>query len=87
MNWLEISRFFTVIASLAITFGVYVQSYKIWKTKSAGDFTFILIIALVFNEVAWLNYGIALREWPIILISSLNIPGIVATAIGYIKYK
>ncbi len=87
MDYLEISRIFTVIASVAVTVGVYVQAYKIWRTKSAKDFTWVIIIALILNEIAWLNYGLALSEWPIILISSVNIPGIIFTFIGFVKYR
>jgi len=87
MNWLEISRIITIFASIGITIGIYTQVIKIFKTKSANDFTIVLIGALVFNELAWLNYGLALHEWPIILIAACNLPGIFLTFFGYIKYR
>lgn len=87
MNWLEISRIITVIASVSITIGIYAQAIKIFKTKSASDFTPILLFATIFNELAWLNYGLSLHEWPIILVTSCNVPGVIGMIWGYVKYK
>jgi MtN3 and saliva related transmembrane protein len=87
MTYLEFSRILTFVGSISITFGAYSQAYKIWRTKSAKDFTPVLIIALVIAELVWLNYGIVLKEWPIITLEALNIPGIFATAILFIKYR
>jgi MtN3 and saliva related transmembrane protein len=85
--YLEVSRIITVLASIFISFGLYTQAIKIWRTKSAKDFTLIIVLALIFNEAAWLNYGLALWEWPIILLGSVNIPAAIAAGIGYFKYR
>jgi MtN3 and saliva related transmembrane protein len=87
MSYLEFSRILTLVGSLTITIGVYSQAYKIWQTKSAKDFTPYLIIGIVFTEFVWLNYGIVIREWPIITLETLNIPGVILAAIFYIKYR
>lgn len=87
MNWVEFSRIITVIASFAITAGLYRQGFMIWKTRSAGDFSMLLVIALVFNELAWLNYGITIIEWPIMLVALLNIPAVAMATIGYFKFN
>jgi len=87
MNYLEISRIVALIASVFITIGLYHQAFKIWKTKSAKDFTWTIIIALLLNELAWLNYGFALVEWPIIVIAFANVPAVIIASIGYFKYK
>ena len=87
MSWLELSRVLTLIASITITVGLYGQTIKIWKTRSASDFTATLIAALVFNELAWLNYGFALKEWPIIVIGLVNIPVVLVAAAGFLKYR
>lgn len=86
-NYLAISRIITVIASVAITYGLYDQAIRIFKIKSAKDFTWTIIFALLLNELAWLNYGFALFEWPIILVGIVNIPAIIIIIIGYYKYK
>lgn len=86
MDYLEISRILTILASALITIGLYAQVIKIWTTKSAEDFSLILLIALFVNEVVWLNYGFALNEWPIILVGLLNIPAVIIAVIGFFKY-
>ncbi|OQB05702.1 MAG: MtN3/saliva family protein [bacterium ADurb.Bin212] len=86
MDYLELSRLFTIVASIVITLGLYRQIVKIWKTKSAKDFSLLLIVALFINEIAWLNYGLALGEWPIIFIGVINIPAIVMAFYGFLKY-
>lgn len=87
MDYVNFSRIFTVIASISIIIGLYTQAFKIWRTKSAKDFTWVIIFALLFNELAWLNYGIALFEWPIIIIGLANIPAVIIALIGFIKYR
>lgn len=87
MDRLELSRFITVIASIAITLGLYDQAVKIWRTRSVKDFTLTLVAALVFNEAAWLNYGLALQEWPIIAVGCANLPAVIIASIGFLKYR
>jgi uncharacterized protein with PQ loop repeat len=74
-------------ASILITVGLYDQSLKIWRTRSAKDFTASIVLALLFNEAAWLNYGCSLKEWPVILIAALNIPAALIAAVGYLKFR
>ena len=86
MSWLAISRALAAGASLFITVGLWSQALKVWRTRSAKDFTSVIIMSLLFSELAWLNYGITLNEWPIILIGSLCLPADILLVIGYIKY-
>ena len=85
-NYVEISRILTLFGSAGVVFGLYHQVYKIYKTKSAKDISVLMISALILSESVWLNYGIALGEWPIILLGCLNYPGLILLAIGYAKY-
>ncbi|MBV9467731.1 MAG: hypothetical protein JOZ57_00630 [Abitibacteriaceae bacterium] len=87
MNHVELSRILALITSLAITFGLYDQTVKIWKTKSAKDISFSLVAALTLNELAWLYYGLMINEWPIILLSLLNLPAALIGAVGYWRYR
>jgi len=87
MDYLHVSRIITFIASIAITYGLYDQALKIWRTKSAKDFTWSIVVALLFNECAWLNYGFSLMEWPIITIGILNVPAAIIAGIGFLKYR
>lgn len=87
MNYLEVSRIVTLLASIFMTFGLYAQAIKIWRTKSAKDFTVTIIAAIIVNEIVWLNYGFVLWEWPIITLGCLNIPAAVIAGYGFIKYR
>lgn len=87
MMYIETSRLIVLIASAAITFGFYAQAWKLWQTHSAKDFSAALVIAVVINELAWLNYGFALREWPVIAVGFANMPAAIAIAVGYSKYR
>lgn len=86
MGYLEVSRIITLAASVFITVGLYDQAIKIFRTKSAKDFTWSIIVALVINELAWTNYGLSLSEWPIVVVGLVNIPALIIVLIGYIKY-
>lgn len=81
----EISRILTFVVSVAITYGLYDQSWKLWRTRSGKDFTPSIVLALVLNELAWLNYGCSIAEWPIILVGILNVPAVIWLAAGYIR--
>lgn len=87
MDYLQISRALTVLGSVAITLGLWHQAAKIWRTRSAKDFTSTLVVALVVNELVWLNYGIVLREWPIILIPLANLPAVLIASVGFFRYR
>ena len=82
----EISRVITVLASLTITVGLYAQCVKLFRSRSARDFTPALVGSLLFSEVVWLNYGLVLGEWPIVLVSCLNMAPVVLITLGYWRY-
>lgn len=85
--YLQWSRVAVSVCEVLIIIGLYHQALKIWKTKSAKDFTWTLILALIISEVAWLNYGFAINEWPILFISISNFPAILIAGVGFLKYR
>jgi MtN3 and saliva related transmembrane protein len=85
--YFEISRVVTMIASTTMTLGLYAQCLKLFRTKSAKDFTLSLVASLVFTEIVWLNYGLVLAEWPIILSSVLNLFPVMLILVGYSRYR
>lgn len=87
MEYVDFSRYLVTGASVVITIGLYMQAFKILRTRSAKDFTPVLIAALALNEVSWLNYGLSIHEWPIYLVSSVNVPAIILTVVGYCLYR
>jgi len=53
-------------AAVLTTFAFVPQVVKTWRSRSAGDLSFIALIALTTGVFLWLIYGIALRSAPII---------------------
>lgn len=82
----EIIRVNCLVAGLVITVGVYAQVLKVYQTKSAKDFALLLVVALFYNELAWLWYGLAIHEWPIVVLCAANIPADIGIAIGWVLY-
>jgi len=83
----DISRLMTFLANLTICAGLYAQCYKIFRTQSSKDINLALVVALMMGQVMALNYGLAIREWPIIAISCLNLPAVSLIAIGCWRYR
>ena len=82
----EITRWSVALTSIVLTIGLYAQVIKMFKTKSASDFSWVLVLALFFDALAWLNYGICLWEWPIIVIGCISFPAVCGALVGYRKY-
>ncbi len=83
---MDSTRYMVFLSSMTISLGLYLQAYKVWRSKSAKDFSSVLLGSLLFNEVVWLKYGIGLGEWPIVLVSSVNLPAVVIIIFLYFKY-
>ncbi len=58
-----------------------------WRTKSVGDISASLIWLSLVNEITWLNYGLALGEWPMIAVGVANLPAGVLGVWAYLKYR
>jgi|GEM_PF-1014534 len=82
----EVVRLNCLVAGLVITVGVYIQTLKVFQTKSAKDFALLLVVALLYNELAWLWYGLVIGEWPIVALCAINIPADIGIAIGWVLY-
>lgn len=62
--------FLTILGLLAgtlTTFSFLPQVIKTWKSKSAKDFSFGMLITFSFGVFLWLVYGILKQDLPIIL--------------------
>ena len=53
-------------AAVLTTFAFVPQVVKTWRSRSAGDLSFVALIALTTGVFLWLIYGIALGSAPII---------------------
>ncbi len=48
------------------------QVYKSWKTKSVEDISWVMLILLVLNCVAWFSYGYLLASVPLMFTNGIG---------------
>ena len=56
-----------MIVGVIVPFLSFIQSYKIWTTKSASGISLIAFVGYFCANIVWLSYGIAHKEKPLIL--------------------
>jgi uncharacterized protein with PQ loop repeat len=86
-SYCDLSRVLTFLAHLLITGGLYAQCHRTFRTRSSKDFNALLVAALLLGQTMSLNYGLAIREWPIITLSGLNLVPATLIAVGYWRYR
>ena len=86
MNYEDLSRWFVTAASILLVLGLYHQVYKMFKRRSAADFSYGMLVALLFAELAWLNYGLFLSEWPILVMVAAELPASLLALYGRWKF-
>lgn len=58
-----------------------------FKTKSTDDFSILMILSLIVCQLTWINYGAVLQEWPILLLSVVELPAGILALAGYLKFR
>ncbi len=87
MTYTDFSRYIVTAASIFLIIGLYHQVYKMFSTKSTDDFSVLMILALVICQLTWINYGVVLNEWPILVLSVLELPAGLLALLGYYKFR
>ena len=87
MTYQEFSQYAVFFGSLGMVIGLWAQAIKIFQTKSAKDFSWVIVFFLALSESVWLNFGIAWRQWPVIGVSITTIPAVAVITVGFIKYR
>lgn len=60
-------------AATLTTIAFLPQMLRIWKTKSAKDVSFVMLITFITGLFLWLVYGIILGAIPIIMANSITL--------------
>lgn len=60
-------------AGLLTTIAFLPQMFQTWKTKSAKDVSFVMLITFMSGLFLWLIYGIILGALPIILANGITL--------------
>ena len=61
-----------LIAAMLTTAAYIPQAYKTWKTKSAGNISLTMYLAMFVGIILWLIYGIHLNSLAMILANSVT---------------
>jgi MtN3 and saliva related transmembrane protein len=70
MDWITLLGY---AAATCTTFAFIPQLLKTWRSKSAGDVSWGMLIIFSAGLLLWLIYGIFLNAWPIIVANSITL--------------
>ncbi len=59
-------------AGLLTTLAFLPQAVRTWRTRSAGDLSWGMLLIFMTGLLVWLLYGLALGAWPIVLFNALT---------------
>jgi uncharacterized protein with PQ loop repeat len=82
----EISRVVLAAANLLLSFGLFTQCWRLYRTKSTKGLAVALFASLAVYRILQTNYGVAINEWPIILAGAVSLPPTVLIIIGFCLY-
>jgi MtN3 and saliva related transmembrane protein len=76
-----------LIAAVLTTAAYVPQVYKTWKTKSAGNISLTMYIAMFIGILLWLIYGIHLNSLAMILANSVTAILTLIILVFKLRYK
>ena len=76
-----------LIAAVLTTSAYVPQVYKTWKTKSAGNISLVMYIAMFIGILLWLVYGIHINSLAMIVANSITAVLTMIILIFKLKYK
>lgn len=60
-------------AGFLTTMSFVPQALHSWKSRSAGDFSWLWIVCFSAGLLLWFTYGLYLHNWPMILANSVTL--------------
>lgn len=84
IDWVVVLGFFSAFCT---TIAFIPQVYKIWKSKSAKDISFLAFAVFICGVIGWLVYGILNDDLPLIFANFITFILAIMILIGIIKYK
>ena len=63
VGWAELIG---IVAGVLTTFSSLPQVIKVWRTRSTGDLSLIMLVMAVTGIALWLVYGLARSDWPVV---------------------
>lgn len=62
-----------LVAGTLTTIAFLPQMFQIWRTKSATDVSYVMLIVFMSGLLLWLIYGIILGALPVILANAVTL--------------
>jgi MtN3 and saliva related transmembrane protein len=62
-----------LVAGTLTTASFLPQVIKTWRSKSAADLSFAMLLIFLGGIALWMWYGISIQSWPIILANAATI--------------
>jgi MtN3 and saliva related transmembrane protein len=85
--YLEIISLIATILGVLMSISQFVQAHKIWRRKSSKDVSLVFFAVFSIGNLAWLLYGIALNQLPLIISFSIGFLGCCTVLYLAVKYK
>ncbi len=75
-----------IVAGIITTSALVPQALKIYRTKSARDVSLTMFIFMAVGITLWLEYGVLIKEIPVILANSVSLILIFSIIFMKIRY-
>lgn len=82
MNWVTVLG---LIAGFCTSVALLPQAIKSWKTQKTKDVSLSMCVVLVIGVLLWLNYGLLIKDLPVILANSITF--ILALSVLFFKIR
>ena len=84
---MKLFEVFVTAVGIIMSLGYFPQAYKIYKSKSARNVSFINYIILSIGTLTWLVYGILLKDVVIIISFVVGVIGSWLVLLLLLKYR
>ena len=76
-----------IVAGVLTTFSSLPQVIKVWRTRSTGDLSLIMLAMAVTGIALWLVYGLAIGSMVVTLANTVSL-GLWLTVLGFkLRYR
>lgn len=79
VGWVEMIG---VVAGVLTTFSSLPQVMKVWRTRSTGDLSLIMLVMAVTGIALWLVYGLGIGSMVVTLANTVSL-ALWATVLGF----
>ena len=76
-----------LVAAVLTTSAYVPQVYKTWKSKSAGNISLTMYVAMFIGIILWLVYGIHLKSIAMIVANSVTVILTLVILVFKLRYK